>query len=68
VAEALDIVRDVARKLIEAWRARDGEASLPGRVAAWPLSENILWWGRPEVGRLAVSLSGHREKTEGGRF
>ncbi|MGA3017263.1 MAG: DUF1902 domain-containing protein [Bryobacteraceae bacterium] len=29
VAEALDIARDVARKLIEARRERDGEPDLP---------------------------------------
>ena len=33
VAEALDIARDVARKLIEARRERDGDATLPGVVA-----------------------------------
>jgi predicted RNase H-like HicB family nuclease len=30
VAEALDIARDVARKLIEARREREGEISFPG--------------------------------------
>ena len=34
VAEALDIARDVARKLIEARRERDGNTALPGVVAA----------------------------------
>jgi predicted RNase H-like HicB family nuclease len=34
VAEALDIARDVARKLIDARRERDGDAALPGLVAA----------------------------------
>jgi len=33
VVEALDIARDVARKLIEARRERDGDATLPGVVA-----------------------------------
>ena len=33
VAEALDIARDVARKLIEARRERDGDAPLPGGIA-----------------------------------
>jgi len=33
VAEALDIARDVARKLIEARRDRDGAAALPGAIA-----------------------------------
>lgn len=32
VAEALDIARDVARKLIEARRERDGNAALPGGI------------------------------------
>jgi len=34
VAEALDIARDVARKLIEARRERDGDMVLPGVVAS----------------------------------
>jgi predicted RNase H-like HicB family nuclease len=34
VAEALDIARDVARKLIEARRDRDSSAPLPGGIAA----------------------------------
>jgi predicted RNase H-like HicB family nuclease len=34
VAEALDIARDVARKLIEARRERDAAAPLPGAIAA----------------------------------
>ena len=34
VAEALDIARDVARKLIEARRERDGDVTLPGVVAS----------------------------------
>ena len=33
VAEALDIARDVARKLIEARRDRDGTTPLPGASA-----------------------------------
>ena len=33
VAEALDIARDVARKLIEARRDRDGNTALPGGLA-----------------------------------
>ena len=33
LAEALDIARDVARKLIEARRDRDGAAALPGAIA-----------------------------------
>jgi predicted RNase H-like HicB family nuclease len=33
VAEALDIARDVARKLIETRRERDGASPLPGGVA-----------------------------------
>lgn len=33
VAEALDIARDAARKLIEARLERDGAAPLPGGVA-----------------------------------
>jgi predicted RNase H-like HicB family nuclease len=33
VAEALDIARDVARKLIEARRERGGDATSPGVVA-----------------------------------
>ena len=33
VAEALDIARDVARKLIEARRDRDGFSPLPGGTA-----------------------------------
>ena len=33
VAEALDIARDVARKLIEARRERDADAALPGLLA-----------------------------------
>jgi predicted RNase H-like HicB family nuclease len=32
VAEALDIARDVARKLIEARRDRDGSAPMPGGI------------------------------------
>ncbi len=32
VAEALDIARDVARKLIEARREREGEPSLPAAL------------------------------------
>jgi predicted RNase H-like HicB family nuclease len=34
IAEALDIARDVARKLIEARRDRDGSTALPGGIAA----------------------------------
>ena len=34
VAEALDIARDVARKLIEARRDRGGSTPLPGGIAA----------------------------------
>ena len=33
VAEALDIARDVARKLIEARRERDPDTPLPGSIA-----------------------------------
>ncbi len=32
VAEALDIARDVARKLVEALRYRDGSTRLPGGI------------------------------------
>jgi predicted RNase H-like HicB family nuclease len=34
VAEALDIARDVARKLIEARRDRDSATPLPGGIAS----------------------------------
>jgi len=34
IAEALDIARDVARKLIEARRERGDDTTLPGVVAA----------------------------------
>jgi predicted RNase H-like HicB family nuclease len=34
VAEALDIARDVAGKLIEARRERDGDVTLPGVVGS----------------------------------
>ena len=50
VVEALDIVRDVARKLIEARRERDGVFNLPttaerrGPAGGFPLSRD-----RPET-------------------
>ena len=34
VSETLEIARDVARKLIEARREREGESSLPARATA----------------------------------
>jgi hypothetical protein len=51
VAEALDIARDVARKLIEARRERDGDATLPGVVATGvnlPLWRPLEWAGSPD--------------------
>lgn len=62
VAEALDIAYDVARKLIEARRDRDGSAPLP--EAASPLNANtpLLWL--PEVARspdtATVKSSGNK--------
>ena len=65
VAEALDIARDVARRLIEAQRERDGVPSLPAAaewrdytivIAAWMGNFLKTWIAADQAGNWGVAL------------